>query len=71
MPRDLFSGDYPKACRYCYLGKKSNSGNKILCEKKGIVDADFSCRRYKYDPLKRVPRKMPELPKYNSDEFKL
>jgi len=36
----------------------------MLCEKKGVVDAGYHCRRFCYDPLKRdpgVPRSAPSL----------
>jgi hypothetical protein len=28
-----------------------------MCVKKGIVSASGACRRFRYDPLKRVPPK--------------
>lgn len=27
----------------------------MVCRRKGPVSADGSCRRFRYDPLKRVP----------------
>lgn len=27
----------------------------MVCVKKGVVSADGACRRFRYDPLKRVP----------------
>ena len=35
----------------------------MVCRRKGPVSADFSCRRFRYDPLKRVPEAISaELP---------
>ena len=30
---------------------------RLVCAKKGIVICTGSCRRFRYDPLKRVPPK--------------
>lgn len=32
-------------------------GNKILCEKKALVDPNYSCGKFIYSPLKRIPVK--------------
>lgn len=63
---DLFSlfkgGKYfdkhiePK-CDYCSFGKRAKDGNKVLCEKRGLVDSNFSCGKFVYSPLKRIPVK--------------
>lgn len=63
---DLFSlfkgGKYfdkhiePK-CDYCSFGKRAKDGNKVLCEKRGLVDSNFSCNKFIYSPLKRIPVK--------------
>ena len=63
---DLFSifksGKYfdkhiePK-CDYCRFGKRAKDGNKVLCEKRGLVDANYSCGKFLYSPLKRIPVK--------------
>ncbi len=63
---DLFSifksGKYfdkhiePK-CDYCRFGKRAKDGNKVLCEKRGLVDANYSCGKFIYSPLKRIPVK--------------
>lgn len=63
---DLFSmfkgGKYfdkhiePK-CDYCQFGKRAKDGNKVLCEKRGLVDCNYSCNKFVYSPLKRIPVK--------------
>lgn len=63
---DLFSifkgGKYfdkhmePK-CDYCRFGKRAKDGNKVLCEKRGLVDCNYSCGKFIYSPLKRIPVK--------------
>lgn len=63
---DLFSmfkgGKYfdkhiaPK-CDYCQFGRRARDGNKVLCEKRGLVDSNYSCNKFIYSPLKRIPVK--------------
>lgn len=44
-------------CDYCRLGKRAKDGNKVLCERKGLVDCNYSCSKFIYSPLKRIPVK--------------
>ena len=44
-------------CDYCQFGKRAKDGNKVLCEKKGLVDCNSSCGKFVYSPLKRIPVK--------------
>ena len=63
---DLFSifkgGKYfdkhmaPK-CDYCQFGRRAKDGNKVLCDKRGLVDCNYSCNKFIYSPLKRIPVK--------------
>ena len=47
-------------CEYCDYGKRSSDGNKVLCTKKGMVDAGYHCPKFLYSPLKRIPVKQLE-----------
>ena len=72
MKSKLLNKDaYEAICRNCKHGRLSPEGDTVLCVKKGIVDPDGSCRRYSYDPLKRVPRKMPAVREANPEDFDL
>lgn len=68
----LFRKKIQRSCSYCSLGTKLNDA-QILCAKKGIVSTDGGCRKFRYDPCKRVPlkAKTPDFEKYNSDDFSL
>lgn len=44
-------------CDYCQFGKRTKAGNKVLCEKKGLVEPGYSCGKFVYSPLKRIPVK--------------
>ena len=59
------------ACAYCKNGRLSPDGEGVLCSKKGIVEKDFCCKKYKYDILKRQPKRPKKKKKFSPDEFKL
>ena len=44
-------------CEYCEFGKRASDGNKVLCARKGLVDAGDHCSKFVYSPLKRIPEK--------------
>ena len=52
----IFSKDIEKCCAYCERATKIAMREQVLCPHKGIVDASFYCRRFRYTPLKRAPR---------------
>ena len=42
----------------------------IYCRSRGVVSPYYSCRRFQYDPLMRVPRRR-ELPQLDPKDFVL
>lgn len=52
----LFEKDIEPRCAYCKRGAVLDE-ERVMCVKKGIVASGGSCRRFKYEPLKRVPPK--------------
>lgn len=69
--KKLFGGHISPACEYCRYGEPSADNQMILCPKKGIVAPYFACRRFSYDPLKRVPKRRKQLPSYSPEDFAL
>ena len=63
--------DYPKICETCVSAKPSPEGDTMLCIKNGIMQRDDCCRAYKYDPIKRVPKKAPVMGHYDKSEFEV
>ena len=53
MPSMFEKGIEPR-CGYCRRSAPLEDG-KVMCVKKGVVSAAGACRRFQYDPLKRVP----------------
>lgn len=68
----LFRKKIERSCSYCRYGAKLED-DVILCSKKGIRTCGESCRRFKYDPLKRVPHKAKamDFSKYKEEDFSL
>ena len=64
----LFDTKITPNCAYCELGRLAADG-KILCAKKGVVVAGYSCKRFQYSPTKRVPKRSMPLPKFTADDF--
>lgn len=72
MKKKMFNDkDISPACRLCSHGIISADGECVLCVKTGIRQLDSSCRSFKYDPLKRVPRKNPGLGNFTAEDFML
>ena len=69
MRKHLFGDTIKPACAYCIFGDDSPDGGAIVCVQKGRVMPRFRCRRFRYDPLRRVPAQSPRLPDYSQDEF--
>ena len=41
-------------CRFC-MHCRAVDAQEAVCKKRGVVALDFTCRRFRYDPLKRTP----------------
>ena len=59
----LFAKDLPSFCLWCKNGSPLQNG-QVLCRFRGPVADDGCCRRYSYDPYKRVPPKLAPLRKF-------
>ncbi|MCI6639656.1 MAG: hypothetical protein MSH10_02510 [Pygmaiobacter massiliensis] len=71
MKNTLFSNDMPPACEYCEYGRLASDQVMILCSRKGPVAPRYSCRKFFYSPLKRIPRRQPKLPDFSPEDFAL
>lgn len=68
----LFRKKMPRSCLYCQYSTKLDEEN-MLCTKRGVVSAGGACRKFRYDPFKRVPPrpKAPDFSRYEEDDFSL
>lgn len=46
--------DIVKACSLCEFAECTVS-EEMICLKRGPVSADHCCRKFRYDPFKRIP----------------
>lgn len=68
----LFRKKMTRSCSYCLYGAKLDE-DSILCSKRGMKGIDDQCRKFKYDPCKRVPLKVKaiDFTKYEKEDFSL
>ena len=68
----LFRKKIQRSCLYCTNSTKI-SEDQMLCTKYGIVSMYYECRKFRYDPFKRIPSKPKALDfkKYEEDDFSL
>ena len=68
----LFRKNMDPRCAYCQRGQQI-SETDVMCVKNGIVPAEYHCRRFQYDPLKRVPPRPASLDtgKLKEEDFSL
>lgn len=68
----LFRKKIQRSCSYCSYGTKIDD-EQVLCMKKGVVAADGKCRKFQYDPCKRIPLKQKPLDfsKYDERDYSL
>ncbi len=71
MNRRFFKKRIEPSCSYCRFGQICKGTTAVVCSKVGISEAAESCRKFKYDPVKRVPRPPQILEKFTEDDFKL
>ncbi len=68
----LFRKKISRSCSYCLHSTKLDE-DQVLCAKKGIRPMDGKCRRFQYDPCKRIPGKAKavDFSKYEESDFSL
>ena len=50
----LFRKKIDRYCTYCQFAGKID-GESMVCQFCGVVPSDHHCRRFRYDPLRRIP----------------
>lgn len=68
--KKLYGTKIAPACSYCIYGTQASDRKMIFCKQRGVVSPYYSCRKFKYDPLMRVPRRQ-ELPQLDPSDFTL
>lgn len=65
------SKEISPACAVCGHGVLSADGECVLCVKTGIRALDSSCKKFVYDPLKRIPKRRIEKGEFSEEDFEL
>lgn len=63
--------DISPSCAYCRHGRPAPDRETVLCKKHGVVEKDFSCKKFAYDVLKRQPKRPMPMQKFDAEDFKL
>ena len=68
----LFRKKIERSCSYCQFAAILEDG-QVLCSKKGIRKTEDKCRKFKYDPFKRIPLKAKamDFSKYDQEDYTL
>lgn len=68
----LFRKKIERSCSYCAYGAKLED-DSILCSKRGLKQESDSCRKFRYDPCKRVPfkAKAVDFSRFKDSDFSL
>lgn len=68
----LFRKKIEKSCEYCTHGTSLDNG-QTLCIKRGLLSNVSKCRKFTYDPCKRIPPrpKAIDFSQYDEEDFSL
>jgi len=68
----LFRKETEKRCAICEHAINIDE-NDMLCKKYGVVSCNYACKKFEYDPLKRIPKKaaIPSSDQYDTKAFSI
>ena len=68
----LFRKKITRSCQYCQYAAVIDEEN-VLCSKQGLSSLFDSCRKFRYDPTKRIPAKPKamDFKKYDEEDLSL
>ena len=62
MRKKLYGNTVQPSCEHCAHGRKSFDG---------VMPLYHHCRKFRYDPLKRIPLRQPRLGSYTEEDFRI
>lgn len=68
MKKKLFGNNIETSCSYCEHSKIN--GSMQICTLNRVLK-DGKCRKFKYNPVMRVPLSQQAIPKFSKDDFKI
>jgi ribosomal protein L24E len=70
MALKLFKGKTEPQCAHCEYAEIADGSEVVVCRKiGGIMQLHSKCKKYKYDPLKREPKKLIFTTEFTKDDF--
>ena len=60
-----------KRCCYCESASPIRETTGYICNKKGVVPYNFSCKKFVFDPLKLSPRLPAKALQFSPEDFDL
>ena len=68
----LFRKKIDRYCTYCQFAGHIDE-ETMICQYFGVVPCDHRCRKFRYDPLKRIPGRVKpkEFQKFETQDFSL
>lgn len=69
----LWTQENPDICRFCAFAKPVTATEDVYCEKKKtFLNQEETCRKFKYDILKKeLRRKRSQTVKYDKEQFEI
>ena len=71
MRQKLYGNHIQSRCEVCQHGRRSADGQVVLCERKGVMQPYQHCRKFVYDPLRRIPDRQPMPEAFTKEDFSL
>jgi hypothetical protein len=60
-----------KRCCYCESASAIRETTGYICNRKGVVPYNFSCKKFVFDPLKLSPRLPAKSLQFSPEDFQL
>ncbi len=71
MKKKVIGAEIEPKCAYCEYCVLTQDKKTALCEKRGVTSVSDSCKKFVYDPMKRVPRKPAPPQEFSEEDFAL
>lgn len=71
MKIKLFKKNIKPDCKYCVFSSYLSNSENLICIKQGLIDTNYSCKKFKYEPLKRKPYLINIQKNYSKTDFSL
>ena len=69
--RGIYGNHIEEICEVCRYGRRAADGENLLCVHKGVMSRYEHCRKFEYDPLRRIPTRAPLPEEHTAEEFSL